>query len=239
MSAAPADANTSTGTTADPFFVLIPGAGGSAWVWHRVEAELRRRGCEAIAVALPTADDEATLDDYAAAVVRAVGRRGSGRLVLVAQSLGGFTAPLVCERIPVELLVLVNPMIPRPGETPGEWWRDTGCAEARREQSLRSGRAPDEPFDALFELFHDVPQPVIDAASAQGEPRQSQRVFDSRCHFVRWPAIPTRVVVGRDDRFFSPGFQRRMARERLGVEVDEMPGGHLLALSQPEALVRR
>ena len=34
-------------------FLLIPGAGGSAWYWHRVVAALEARGHEAIAVALP------------------------------------------------------------------------------------------------------------------------------------------------------------------------------------------
>ena len=43
----------------DTTFVLIPGAGGSAWYWHLVEPELRQRGYEAISVALPAADDSA------------------------------------------------------------------------------------------------------------------------------------------------------------------------------------
>jgi len=37
--------------------VLIPGAGGQAWVWHLVEADLRRRGYDAFAVDLPAADE--------------------------------------------------------------------------------------------------------------------------------------------------------------------------------------
>ena len=49
----------------------------------------------------------------------------------------------------------------------------------------------------------------------------------------------TRVLVGRDDRFFPAGFQRRVATERLGITPDEMPGGHCLALSQPAALADR
>lgn len=220
-------------------FVLIPGAGGSARYWHRVERELRQRGHETVAVALPAADDAAGLAEYAAAVVRAVGEPNPRPLVLVAQSLGGFTAPLVCEQIAVSLLVMVNAMIPEPGETPGEWWRNTGHHEAKCEQNRRDGRDDDTPFDPLFEFFHDVPQPVIDEAWAQGEPRQSEAVFNSVCDFARWPAIPTRVLAGRDDRFFPAEFQKRVARERLGVGADEMPGGHLVALSQPEELSAR
>src|SRR3989442_6029264 len=101
-------------------FILIPGAGGSAWYWHLVAPKLEQRGHEAVPVSLPAADDTAGLSEYAAAVVRAMGNRGPRRVVLVAQSLAGFTAPLVCQRIPVALIVLVNAMIPKPGESPGE-----------------------------------------------------------------------------------------------------------------------
>lgn len=220
-------------------FVLIPGAGGSAWYWHLLERELRQQGYPAVPVALPAADDSAGLAEYAAAVVRAVGKRRTRRLVLVAQSLGGFTAPLVCEQLPISLLVTVNAMIPRPGETPGEWWRDTGYAQAKRERNRRDGRDANALFDPLFEFFHDVPQPVIDQAWARGEPRQSDAVFGSPCDFARWPAIPTHVLVGRDDRFFPVEFQKRVARERLGIAADEMSGGHLVALSRPSELAAR
>ena len=220
-------------------FGLIPGAGGRAWYWHLVAPALRRHGHEAIAFELPAADDSAGLREYAAAVVRALSHRKSTRLMLVAQSLGGFTAPLVCEQVDVSLLVLVNAMIPRPGETPGQWWRDTGYDQAKREQDRRDGRAAGAPFDPLFEFFHDVPQAVVDEAWAQGEPHQSNAVFDSECSFARWPAILTHVLVGRDDRFFPVEFQKRVARERLGIAAEEMPGGHLMALSRPLELSER
>lgn len=220
-------------------FILVPGAGGSAWYWHRVAQELEQRGHETVPVELPAADDAAGLPEYAATVIRAMGGRDPRRVVLIAQSLAGFVAPLVCSQVPVSLLVLVNAMIPKPGESPGEWWANTGHAEAKRQQDLREGRKVDAPFDPLREFFHDVPQPVIDEAWAQGEPRQSDTVFASRCTFERWPAVPTRVLVGRDDRFFPAEFQRRVARERLGIAADEMPGGHLVALSQPVELSER
>ena len=220
-------------------FVLIPGAGGSAWYWHLVVPEIQERGHEAVAVELPAADDRAGLPQYADTVVRAIGRRDPEHVVLVAQSLGGFTLPLVCEKVSVAMLVLVNAMIPNPGETPGEWWDNTGHREAKRRQNVRDGRNADASFDPLIDFFHDVPQPVVDDAWARGEPRQSDSVFGSPCRFEAWPTVPTRILVGRDDRFFPAEFQRRVARERLGISVDEMAGGHLVALSQPEELSRR
>jgi len=104
-------------------FVLIHGAGDVGWYWHLVEAELRARGHDAVAPDLPCDDDSAGLTEYADAVVRAIGDRTD--LVVVAQSAGGFTAPLVCERVPAMLLVLIAPMIPAPGEAPEDYWVNT------------------------------------------------------------------------------------------------------------------
>jgi pimeloyl-ACP methyl ester carboxylesterase len=220
-------------------FILIPGAGGSAWYWHLVAPKLQERGHEAVPVELPAADHRAGLPQYAATVVRAIGNRNPKRVVLVAQSLAGFVVPLVCKKVRVAMLVLVNAMIPKPGETPGEWWENTDQGEAKRQRNVREGRRADAPFDPLIHFFHDVPQPVVENAWAQGEPHQSDTVFGSPCAFKAWPPVPTRVLVGRDDRFFPAEFQRRVARERLGISADEMRGGHLLALSQPAELSTR
>jgi pimeloyl-ACP methyl ester carboxylesterase len=220
-------------------FVLIPGAGGSAWYWHLVVPRLEQCGHEAISVELPAADDTAGLLEYADTTVRAIGGRDPRRIILVAQSLAGFTAPLVCNQVLVALLVLVNAMIPTPGESPGEWWGNTCHAEARGRNNVRQGREADAAFDPLRDFFHDVPQSVINEAWARGEPRQSDTVFASRCTINAWPAVPTRVLIGRDDKFLPADFQRRVARERLGIAADEMPGGHLVALSQPDQLAAR
>src|SRR5688572_30767937 len=95
-------------------FVLIHGAGDVGWYWHLVGAALRERGHQTIAVDLPCEDESARWSDYADTVVEAIGDRSG--VVLVAQSLGGWTAPLVCARVPVDELVFVAAMIPRPGE---------------------------------------------------------------------------------------------------------------------------
>jgi pimeloyl-ACP methyl ester carboxylesterase len=54
-----------------------------------------------------------------------------------------------------------------------------------------------------------------------------------------WPAVPTRVLAPRDDRLFPLEFQRRVARGRLGLEIDEIDGGHLPMLSRPIELAER
>jgi pimeloyl-ACP methyl ester carboxylesterase len=215
-----------------PTFVLIPGAGGQAWYWHRVVAQLQGRGYRAIAVDLPAGDDSAGLVAYTDAVVAAIGEARA--LVVVGQSMGGLTAPLVCERVAVDLLVLVNAMIPTPGETGGQWWETTDQAAARAEQAARDGRELTD--DLLDDFFHDVPQQVIDEAMRRGEPPQSSTPFAEPWPLSGWPAVPTRVIAGRDDRFFPADFQARVARQRLGITPTAVPGGHLIALSRPVEL---
>lgn len=217
-------------------FVLIPGAGGVAWYWHLLRAELRERGHDALAVDLPADDDTAGLAEYTDAVVDAIGDRSG--LVVVAHSFGGFTAPLVCDRVRVDLLVLLNAMIPSPGEAPGDWWANTGHAAARREQPERDGRATGDEVDLRDEFFHDVPPDVAAEAMAR-ERDQSGTPFEKPWPLKAWPDVPTRVLQARDDRFFPAEFQRRVAWDRLGVALDEMPGGHLVPLSRPRELADR
>ena len=87
-------------------------------------------------------------------------------------------------------------------------------------------------------FLHDVPENVLRTGPQQ--PREeAEIIFGEPCHFERWPDIPIHVLAGKDDRFFPIEFQRRVARERLGKEVEEIPGGHLVALSNPEGLTER
>lgn len=208
-------------------FVLLPGAGGSAWVWSRVTPLLTEAGHGVVAVELPGDDDTAGLSRYTDLVVAAID--SDVDVVLVAGSLGGFTAPLVCERVPVSELVLVNAMIPNPGETAREWWEHTGAHEAQTEAALAGGYGP---FDEATYFLHDVAPELV----AEGElHRRSEAdiVFTSVCEFRAWPEVRIRVLAGNDDRFFPVALQRQVARERLGIAVDVIPGGHLLPLAKP------
>lgn len=215
-------------------FLLIPGAGGAAWYWHRVVAALEARGHDAVAVDLPAEDDKAGWQEYVDAAVEAAGDRSD--LVVVGQSMGAFTAALLPRVLPVSLLVLVNAMIPDPGETGGDWWGNTGQAEAQRDNDAREGRPVDANFDVMTLFLHDVPESVREEAAAYDRD-QSMTPFAQPWPSDSWPNVPTRVVAGRDDRLFPVGFQRRVAQDRLGITPDVVPGGHLVALSRPDTLV--
>ncbi len=218
-----------------PTFVLLPGAGGESWYWHLVAARLRDRGHEVVSPDLPTGDDGAGLAEYAEAALDAIGDRKD--LVVVAQSMAAFFAPLLCGRADVRQLILVVPMIPAPGESPGAWWTSSGQLSAQREQDERDGRDPDAPFDVMTAFFHDVPKEIVDETFARGEPRQSDTPFGQVWPLERWPDVPTSVIAGRRDRLLPVEFMRGLARERLGVDdVDVVDSGHLPALARPDEL---
>jgi pimeloyl-ACP methyl ester carboxylesterase len=218
-------------------FVLIPGAGGDGRYWYLVVRGLQARGHDAVAVSLPAGDDSAGWKEYADVAVDAVGDRTG--VIVVAQSLGGFSAPLVCGRVRVECLVFLNAMIPMPGETGEAWWSNTGQGDAMRDHLTGLGLSPDDADDDDVVYFHDVPAEVREEAFGHGEPQQSWTPMTEPWPLEAWPDVPTHVLVGRDDRLFPAAFQRRVARERLGIEPDEVSGGHLAALSQPELVVER
>ena len=125
-------------------YVLIHGAGDESFHWHRLVPELTRRGHDIVAPDLPCDDDRAGFAEYTQTVLDAVGDRTD--LIVVAQSLAGFTAPLVAERAPVRLLVFLNAMVPRVGEVPGEYW--DACGRRTTATSLRpSDSVAVRPFD--------------------------------------------------------------------------------------------
>ncbi|MEU9998602.1 alpha/beta hydrolase [Streptomyces sp. NPDC050848] len=208
-------------------FVLIHGGGDGGWAWHLLEAELRSRGHETVAPDLPSDQPSAGLSDYADAVVEAVGERRN--LVVVGHSYGAFTAPLVAERLPVEVLVLLAGMIPVPGERPDDWWEATGCNRAREAAGLT---AIEDPFESFY---HDVPHNLAEE-SMRREREESSRAGSEPWPLTVWPDLPTKFIVCKDDRFFPPEFFRDLARTRLGIVPDEISGGHCVALSRPKEL---
>jgi len=201
-------------------FVLIHGGGGTAWDWHLVIPELRDRGHDSLAIDLPCEDESAGWKEYGDIVVEAVGDRQD--VVVVGHSLGGFTAPLVCERTPAELLVLVAAMIPAPGELLDDWWTNAGYEGTG--------------YDDLF--YHDVPDALAEVARSR-ERDETAAALREPWPLEAWPGTPTRYLLCRDDRMFAPAWARRHARERLGIEADEMDGGHYVSLSRPRELAER
>jgi pimeloyl-ACP methyl ester carboxylesterase len=112
-------------------YVLIPGSGGDPSYWDWVTPHLRTGGCDVIAVALPYDDDSAGLTTFCDRICEA-SADVTGPVVMVAQSMGAFSASMAAERRHTDLIVLINPMVPAPGETPDDWWDSTRERDARK-----------------------------------------------------------------------------------------------------------
>lgn len=215
-------------------YVLIHGGGGRAESWNLVSAELQELGHDVVAVDLPSDDASAKWSDYADAVVAAISNRTE--LVVVAHSMGGFTGPLVCDRVHADLLVLVAGMVPAPGETFEEWWTNTGHDQAKQEQAERAGRAVGE-GGTVGTFYHDAPPHLAAADMARGE---GQYEFPKEpWPLASWPDVPTRYLLCRDDRCFPADFTRRVVQERLGMTPDEIDGSHSPYLARPKELAAR
>jgi hypothetical protein len=113
------------------------------------------------------------------------------QVILVAQSLGAFTATLVCAWVRVRMLVFVNAMIPVPGETAGEWWDNTEAIAARMAAADRDGYSTD--FDPATYFLHDVPPKIIKQGEARKRP-EADIVFREPCRFEAWPNVSIHVI---------------------------------------------
>lgn len=214
-------------------FGFVHGAGDVGAAWEGVARELRARGHRAVAPDLPCDDPDAGLSDYADAVVTAVERErdgdDNGLLVLVAHSLGGFSAPLAAARLQADQLVFVSAMVPRPGERADEWWGATGYPDATAHLAG---------LDELERFLHDVPHEQAVAALAASRD-QTEKALAEPFPLAALPTADVRFLLCRDDRLFPPAFMRAVVRERLGIEPDEIDGSHCVYLSRPVELAAR
>ncbi len=229
-----------------PAIVLIPGAGGDSYYWHRVVPLLVDRGHDVVSPDLPAADDSAGIEEYADAVAAANDRAPLADAVLdavgvrtdvalIAQSMGGYTAVAVAERMPVRLIVFVNAMIPG-NDTAGAWWDATGQPDAQQANDRVEGREPGAEFDVATMFLHDLDPEVVAALMARGASPQSGTPFTSPNTWAAWKDVPARAIASTRDRLFPIGFMRIQLSDRLGIEPDEIDAGHLVALSRPREL---
>lgn len=152
----------------------------------------------------------------------------------MAESMGGFTAPIGCDRIKVELLVMLNAMIPVPGETFTAWWSNTGSGPARAEYHAGIGMGPGDADDEVVIYYHDLPDEIRDEAMTRAWQDQSMTPLDELLAIAGvagrpdacagWPArsdVPARVPKTDRSPAIGSGGRRDRRRSHGG---DEQPG---------------
>ena len=80
-------------------------------------------------------------------------------------------------RLPARLLVLLAGMIPVPGESPGDWWTNTGYRQAAEEQArLDGGKTGNE--DPLISYYNGAPRSLAEEALRRGGRGESSAVWN-------------------------------------------------------------
>ena len=214
-------------------FGLVHGGGFGAWCWERLIPELDARGRRAATVDLTPQDQEAGAARCAAVVAEAFAAIDD--LVLVGHSGAGLIIPLVATERPVGRLVFLHALLPRPGQSVVDQLRaEPDMFNASEMFAVQRPFWEDEEVANRF-LLHDCPPEVAHAAFRRLRPER--RVLGREVTPLQaWPKVPSAYIVCTDDRTATPGWARRAARERLGVEPVEIPGGHCPFLSRPHQL---
>ena len=219
-------------------FVLLHGAASDGWYWHLVEPRLQAAGHRTIAPDLPCDDDAPGSPSTPTSSWRRRAAAAAGDdLVLVAQSMAGFTAPIVATRIPVAMIVLVAAMTPAPGESGGEWWANTGPARPTTRRWRPSACRPSRSTRPRCSSTTSRPtsSPSRSPTSRASPTRRSRR----RGRSPPGPTSRPGSCCAATTACSRPTFQRRVVGARLGITPDEMDGGHLPALAHPDELAVR
>lgn len=212
-------------------FCLIHGSAQTPQGWDLLVPELERRGHQVLVPDLPAGVTQLPWHDYRDVILAACG--SATDVILVGASMSGIFLPLAAESERVRKMVFEAGMIPPLGISP--------LAMVRSDLTMFNpawiGKDPTrDPAVAREFLFHDCSPEVADWAISTLRLMVPMRVLNEPLPIKAWPAKPSVYIVCRDDRTILPEWSRRKAREMLGVEAMELPGGHCPHVSRPADL---
>jgi len=185
---------------------------------------------------LPSEDTLLGLEDYADTIDGALG--DADDVVLVPHSLGGLVGPVVARRRPLRALVYLSALVPETGLS----FSEQLTAETEPVLLFEGGRMVDQqgrshwpdPDATARIMYGDLTPEDARWASERLRPQAQKSQLEPS------PAPPAGLrvasIIGANDRVLSAPWSRRVARERLGVEPIELPGGHFPMITHPELL---
>jgi pimeloyl-ACP methyl ester carboxylesterase len=210
-------------------FCLVHGNWHDGWCWEPLVQRLKSHGHDAVTPDLPYDDSRAGYEDRIRPALHAL--ESVEGPVVVGHSVGSGYAALVGAAHPDSLLVHLCPRLgpfPPPPGAP-DTFREGFPFPPRRPDGASVWDA-DAAIDAMYsrlpaETARALAKRLRPAAPAAGE-------YPLSGH----PDIPTALIYTTDDEFFEPAWERFMARELLGVEPIEIPGGHFPMVEDPDTL---
>lgn len=220
-------------------FVLVHGAWHDAAVWDPLRGVLDREGARSVAVELPILDVDVDASGYAGVIAQAC-RAAPEPPVVVGHSMAGIALPLVPTLAGVRRLVFLAALVPAPGRAMADVQRqEDALGDTRATARDEHGRSYWTSAEAAIEvLYHDCDPAQARTMAARLRP-QAAAPHQEVCPLARFPDLPISYLLMREDRMVRPQWSRAAARSRLGVEPEELPGGHSPMLAQPERLAAR
>jgi pimeloyl-ACP methyl ester carboxylesterase len=213
-------------------FCLVHGSTQNPSGWNLLVPELKKLGHKTILVDLPTDQPDASATVYANCIA---GPIASDEAIVVAHSASGLFLPLVPAKRPVARIVFLAAVIPQIGRS----LIDQVHSEPDMMNPDWRGKNPIENDNVAMEfLFHDCEPQVATWAMTTRRLTMARQAMLEICPLDQWPSVPCSSIVCTADRTIQPGWSRRVARERLGIEPIDLDSGHCPHVSRPGALAQ-
>ena len=220
-------------------FALVHGSWVGAWCWELLTPLLQEAGHDVVTMDLPCNDGSASFETYADVVCTSLDGWDKD-IVLVGHSLAGNTIPLVAARRPVRHLVYLCAVIPDIGRSLLDQLRDDPMLNPAYVKGLSE---PDMQHRTVWVdlklarelLFADCDESTSEATVNRLGP-QSRSPYTAPFSLAEFPTVACTSVICSEDQFVRPEWSRRIARDRLGTDLVELPGSHSPFLSRPSAL---
>ena len=210
-------------------FALVHGGWHNAWCWELLTPLLQQEGHDVVAMDLPCDDGSASFESYADVVCAALDGCDDD-VVLVGHSLGGHTIPLVAARRPIRHLVYLCALVPDIGRSVFDQMSDEPhMLNPVYETGVELGgqfRQVWVDIDVARAMFYnDCDEPAVEAAFKR---LRSQAAYPCTVRFslAEFPTVRCTYVICTEDQILGLEWARRTARDRLGADVIELPGGH-------------
>ena len=215
-------------------YCLIHGSGQGPDGWKLLAQELEQRGHTVLTPAFDVSRTDQGLAWHAETIVNALDRSGlnPADVICVAHSASGMYLPLIAERWSPRRMVFLAAVVPCPGVSVREQHRN----DSSMFNPAWVSQNPQDEKVALEFVYHDCPPDRLDWALSTRVMFYARRALEELCPLRAWPSVPSTYIMCTDDRTITPEWQRKTARELLGVAPIELPGGHCPHVSRPEAL---
>jgi pimeloyl-ACP methyl ester carboxylesterase len=211
-------------------FCLIHGNWHDGSCWAPLIERLEAHGHDALAPDLPFDDPKATYADRARPALEAL-EGVPDPVIVVGHSVGSAEATLVAASREGSLLIYLCPRLgglPTPAGAPNVFREGFPFPPSQADGTMVWDA--EAAIDAMYGRL--PPETAREQAHRlrPGAPAAGPYPLDAH------PDIATVLVYASEDEFFEPAWERFAARELLGVDPIEIPGGHFPMLEDPDAL---